>query len=245
MRHIWQFLKEVGGWAIASELAAVVFFAIGLWEHFQDRAVSSFVFVCLAVSLCLIGAYVSWKKKHDEILELRRRTSEVPRIRKKKDGFKHDGRQFGTQQICSLVVQFENTPQFHCDSAVARHVIAKLKYFNIDVEQNPRFLFEFDGRWATNEQPIPGQANKNILTTDIQIGETVELDLAVRYLEEEDAYAVNNESFQYSLKNPIHKLPGQRFLVKVRLMAVNVDENFEFRFENLGKYNYLAPLTNN
>jgi hypothetical protein len=71
----------------------------------------------------------------------------------------------------------------------------------------------------------------------------VELDLVVRYLEEDDAYAVNNESFQYSLKNPIHKLLGQCFLVKVRLMAVDVEEHFEFRFENLGKYNYLAPLS--
>lgn len=38
-------------------------------------------------------------------------------------------------------------------------------------------------------------------------------------------------------RHPQLKLTGKRFLVIVRLTAVNVKETFEFRFENLGRQN--------
>lgn len=108
-----------------------------------------------------------------------------------------------------------------------------MEFFNIDVEQNPQRLFEVYARWATNAQPKPDVPTKDILATDIRIGETVELDVAVKYLHEAEAFAVSNDSWPHSLRHPQLKLTGKRFLVVVRLTAVNVKETFELRFENL------------
>ena len=63
MRRIGQFITDAGGWAVASVVAAFLWFGVGLWEHADERSVSAFVFVCLSVPLFWVGAFLAWLKK--------------------------------------------------------------------------------------------------------------------------------------------------------------------------------------
>lgn len=63
LRNIWEFFIDAGKWGVASELAALVAFCIGVWEHIHDKPVSSFVFVGLSVLLFWLGAFAAWSRK--------------------------------------------------------------------------------------------------------------------------------------------------------------------------------------
>jgi hypothetical protein len=253
MRRFWEFLSGSGGWGLTSNLAAFVLYVIALWEHARDKPITAFILLAATLPVFCAGAYMSWLKKAVQLERIQQQLREVPRIRDVKGSFKSDVRGWGildqttgvirnAEDIRSLVVSFRNDPEFRCDAAIAREVIARMEFFNIDVEQNPDRLFEVYARWATNPQPKPGVPTKEILATDIRIGEMVELDVAVKYLHEAEAFGVSNDSWSHSLRHPKLKLTGKRFLVVVRLTAVNVKETFEFRFENLGRENGFLVL---
>jgi hypothetical protein len=248
-----QFLKDSGGWGLTSTLATLFVYLIGLYEHFQGNTIAASILLALTVPLFWIGAYISWSKKDDELNELKKQLQEFPKIKQVPGSFKCDARTWredhqgksiiDVRDICSLVAKFKNDPQFHGEKATAKDVIALTSFFNIDVEQSPRFLFTVNSRWATNPEPKPKDSNKDILGTDIRIGETVELDIAVKYLLEDDAFAVTNEGYgSHALRHPKFQLDGNRFLAVVRLMAVNIKETFEFRFENAGQNGSLKPI---
>jgi hypothetical protein len=209
--------------------------------------------LALSVPLFWIGAYISWSRSTDELDKVKKQLREVPRIKQVPGSYKcdprkwregHQGRSIiDIQEICSLVVSFKNDPEFHVESSIAKEVIARAEFSNIDDELNPRYLFEVYPRWATNPEPKAGIPDKDILATDVRISEKVELDIAVKYLQEDAAFAVSNEGYRsHALRHPKFQLNGKRFLVVVRLTAVNIKETFEFRFENEGKDGQLRPI---
>lgn len=63
VRSIYEFFVDAGTLGVASELAALVAFCIGVWEHIRDKPVSSFVFICLSVLLFWFGAFAAWNRK--------------------------------------------------------------------------------------------------------------------------------------------------------------------------------------
>lgn len=172
-----------------------------------------------------------------------RKPKESPSILRKKNGFRCVLRPVDgiPDQLRSLVCDFTNEPTNHeTERANARDVFAKLSFYNIDVEQNPRFLFDLNGRWASNHEPGKnGKITKEILATDIRVGETVQLDIANSFVGRQDAFAVDNESAWFGFLKPEQKLKGERFLVLVKLTAIGVKENYEFRFENRSGLNPL------
>src|SRR5712664_2506671 len=167
MRRFWEFLSDSGGWGLTSKLAAVVLFGIAVWEHARDKSITAFVLLAVSLLLFCAGAYMSWLKKAVQLERIQRQLREVPRIESVKGSFRSDARGWGTLDLTtgsvrkegdirSLVVSFRNAPEFRCDAANAREVIARMEFFNIDVEQNPKRLCEVYARWATNPQPEPG-----------------------------------------------------------------------------------------
>jgi hypothetical protein len=70
MSPLFNFLKDSGGWGVASVVAAFLFFGISLWERAHDKTVSAFVFLCLSVPLFWIGSLVAWNKKRKEVARL-------------------------------------------------------------------------------------------------------------------------------------------------------------------------------
>jgi len=231
-------------------LAAFVFFGIGVLEHVRKESVTAFVFLVLSVPLFWIGAYISWSMKADDLDNAHKQLREVPHIKQVHGSFKCDARKWKDEEtgtvspICSLVVKFKNDPEFYSEMATAKEVMVCTTFFNIDVEQNPCLLFPVYSRGATNPEPKLRSPNKDILATDIRIGEEVELDIAVKYLDEDVAFAVDNEGYgSHALRHPKFRLEGKRFLAVVRLAAVNVKESFNFSFENEGKDKPLKPIT--
>jgi len=193
--------------------------------------------------VALIFAALAWQFYSD--LRDARKPKESPTVVLKKNSFRCAIRPIqGTdKQICSLVCDFENVAEHHeTEKAHAKDVFAKLLFYNIDVEQSPKFLFEVEGRWARNHEPGQGKITKEILATDIRVGETAQLDIANRYVDQLEAFAVDNESAWFGFQKPEQKLEGEKFLVRVKLVGVGVKTKCEFRFENRGKYDYLAPL---
>jgi hypothetical protein len=240
-----QFLVDAGWLGMSSELAAIAAFPFALYEHERDRTLTSWTFLGLSIGLFLMGTYVAWRQQYEVAEKYRLFERQKPHILIAKNGFRSEirGIQGSSEQLCALICDFENCPLSHeTEKSNARNVFAKLSFYNIDVEQNPRFLFELDGRWASNHQPGQGKITKEILATDILVGQKVQLDIANRFLFESEAFAVDNESAWFTFRKPDQKLEGTRFLVEVRLLAVGVMNNFEFKFENRGKWDYLQPI---
>jgi hypothetical protein len=80
MKRLKQFVVDSGRWGIASEIAALVFLGVGIWEHFRDRAVSSFSFLCAALVLFALGSYAAWNKTRDELEKEKVRNEIAPDI---------------------------------------------------------------------------------------------------------------------------------------------------------------------
>ena len=244
--RITEFFKDAGKLGVGSEIAALILYGLAWIEHAQDKAVSAYVFISMSVALVFLGGFLAWNKKHEQVEEFRRREREVPRIKLKE--FKCEqrlaemrdstGNVTDRLQMESLIVRFINDPEFPVQTAIAKDVIAHLEFFSIAYGSSP--VCAFDGRWADSQQVInlaKTQTVKDILTTDIRIGETVELDIANRLTQEQDAYAVSNKP------NANHKLGVGEFLVKVCLTGQGLAKtHFQFRFENRGKYDYLRPI---
>jgi hypothetical protein len=219
--------KRLGWSALVSGLLAP---AAGiLWP---EQKWIGWTFFALCVISLLGWAYFEWFEKEAP--------KERPLIRMNGSGLKVFEGLFGSNQdqYLSLYAEFENvTPAHETEQANARNVFAKLKFYNVDV--GLKELFEIDGRWAGSAQPKPGASMQQLLATDIRAGETVRLDVVVRFLDEKDAYALHNDSWQFGLKKPDLKLEGTNFMVKVTLKGTGVKETHSFRFENLGAWNYL------
>jgi hypothetical protein len=58
------FFLDSGRWGVTSEIAASIFFALGLVEHSRDKAIPSFAFFTLCIPLFWIGAYLAWRKQY-------------------------------------------------------------------------------------------------------------------------------------------------------------------------------------
>jgi hypothetical protein len=67
MRKFGRFVKDVGNEGLTSLLAAFVCFGLTTWEHFHDKPVAGYVFLCISVVLFYIGAYLAWSKKDAEL----------------------------------------------------------------------------------------------------------------------------------------------------------------------------------
>jgi hypothetical protein len=207
---------------------------------------SRVVWLLSVSAIFLIAVVAASVSLQQEIGELKQRLAEIPRLKIVPNSFKGDDRFLaapgGIQTpIRSLVVQFRNQPEFHSETANAKDVIAEASFYNID-DGTRKFLFVDYPRWATNDNPKIEELNKHYVPTDIKIGGMAELDLAVKYLNESEAYAVTHQSYPNSLRHP-KPLQGRKFLIVVTLSAVNIKECFEFIFENLGQGQPLAAIS--
>lgn len=105
------------------------------------------------------------------------------------------------------------------------------------------------GRWAASDQPVPLQgvipSSEEIIqiydvarlnaTSRIHIpaGEAEELDVAVRFPTETDAFGWTNESYRYAgYRHPRFKLPANRYLVDIVVRSEGVKKQQRFRIEN-------------
>src|SRR5208337_4933682 len=74
------FIRDAGGWGVASVVAAFLAFGIAIYDHANDKPVSAFVFVCLSVPLFWLGAYLAWKKERGQAKELEQKLKPMLRV---------------------------------------------------------------------------------------------------------------------------------------------------------------------
>lgn len=242
LRRLFSSPWWLGSWAViyaAIDGASWIGFPSLATEH--DRV----LWLLMFQPIFLIAMIVAFVALHSEKEDLSQRLTEIPRLKIIPSSFKCDDRFLaigGTQTpIRSLVVQFRNQPEFHAETANAQDVIAEASFYNID-DGTRKLLFVDYPRWATNDNPKLEELNKHYVSTDIKIGGMAELDLAVKYLHESEAYAVTHQSYANSLRHS-KPLRGRKFLIVVTLSAVNIKECFEFIFENLGQGQPLAAIS--
>lgn len=135
-------------------------------------------------------------------------------------------------------VKFCNNPQVRTADARAKDVIAQITFF--DSEGENEVLNPFKGRWGDTKQPSyleQGTPVRELHSVDFEeSGLEHELDIALKYQDEEVCYAYNNESYWASgwklLEFILH---GERFQISVRLTGQKVDKEWFFILHNLGK----------
>lgn len=135
-------------------------------------------------------------------------------------------------------IPFCNNPQVRSADARAKDVVAEITFF--DSEGKKEVLEPFWGRWGDTKQPSyleSGTPTRELDSVDFEeSGLEHELDIALKYQDEEVCYAYNNESYWASgWKLPKFILHGERFQIRVRLRGQMVDKEWWFILHNLGK----------
>jgi hypothetical protein len=246
MRHISEFIADSGRWGVASEIAALVVFVVGLLEHINDKPVPGFTFVGISMPLFWMGAYAAWAKKRSEVEVLRRQSLAVPHIKAVRPGLAAKLKDFRVgnahKPASCLSIYFKNDPQFNSASAVANDVIATIDFY--DANPPYKHLVEMHGRWADSAQPTSiQQSSAEFRTAKFNIGEARELDIAFKYVEEPDCYAVNSENwFHVAYKDENKLLDCPEITAKIRLIGTDVDRTWTVKFRNRGTHHQLEPL---
>ena len=89
-----KFMADAGGLGIGSQFAAVVLFALSIYENAKAKSVTTYLLMALAFIFIYIGAYLAWLKKCEE-LDAEREKRGRPDI----DMEWHSGREFGSDSI--------------------------------------------------------------------------------------------------------------------------------------------------
>ncbi len=133
-----------------------------------------------------------------------------------------------------LLLRITNDPKMPVDQANAKGIGAVITILN-DIGKE---LFSFDARWADTSQPFTrqtGQSRFDLLSVDIPIGKTREVDIAFKFLTEESSYGFNNDSYDYpKLQNPQRRLSQGRYVARVRVRGSFVDKRWDISFINNG-----------
>lgn len=129
-----------------------------------------------------------------------------------------------------LKVRFVNKPTKHVESAIARGVGAKVKFFS----EGNKLILEMNGRWDDTDQPsqrLATQSRSDLLHVDFNFEEERNLDIAFLDTSIKQLIALNNDNFSYdSWRKPEHFLSGTRFLVEIRLVGLLIDVTYSLEF---------------
>lgn len=135
-------------------------------------------------------------------------------------------------------VKFHNNPEVRRTETTARNIVAEITIFD---NESKKLLDVVYGRWADTKQPgtlSPFEPIRNLYQVEFEPnGLPRELDIALKYPEDEDCYAFSNESCRSrDWKIPRFLLKGNKFRVRVSLVGGNVDrKEWWFMLYNEGK----------
>lgn len=136
-----------------------------------------------------------------------------------------------SKEMSCVHAGFVNDPVVPTPDGVAKDVLGIVEFFDATGKK----LYFLDGRWADTDQPQPETPTVQLLSVNIPIGQTREMDIAFKYPEDDDCYGVNNDSYRTSdFRDPRWKLTGSDFYAIVRLRAPYIDKRWRFSFRNLG-----------
>ncbi len=143
-----------------------------------------------------------------------------------------------------LQIWFRNQADNPTEDAIARNVSAEIEFW--DREGKEKLFDEVRGQWAETRAPnwispeTLGEGNPRI---DMEPGySSYKLMVALKFIDEEECYPYALEHFGGSYaqsletygRNPKMALPKGSFRVRVRLLGINVKEEFKFELTNPG-----------
>jgi hypothetical protein len=127
----------------------------------------------------------------------------------------------------ALTLRLINDPETSTIDSCAAGVNASIQFR--DPLSGRILLGENAGRWADTPQPsqmAPDRDINEMLAIDFPVGRTRCLDIAIKYRDDEECYAMNNDSYSSLprlFRDQRYKLPKGTIQAAVRLRAANVD----------------------
>jgi hypothetical protein len=202
--------------------------------------------------VAIIGSGLAWQfysgmKKSQADLEmlkqdLERQSADSPRFKVVPNGFYADVRQQKETigpvtrvraEISCLHIKFKNDPEQSTENCIGKNILAELDFF----DDGGHLLSTVRGRWGDTPEPPylpPGASPAQALAmVDFGIGQERELNIAFKYLDEADCFAVSNEIYAYpDWKHPKQKLSVESLRTRVRLRGIGVDSSWDLWFKN-------------
>jgi hypothetical protein len=137
---------------------------------------------------------------------------------------------------CASVL-LRNDPNGSHPTAEAPSVLGQITFLDHGVP----VLTINTARWGDTDQPAIRKAKDpfasliDLNTVPFRIGETHELNVAIKYPDQAFFYAFDNGTYDHpNWENPAFRLDGGTYEVTVRLRGVHLDQEHRFRLCNLG-----------
>jgi len=135
-------------------------------------------------------------------------------------------------------VVFCNNPKIRSEEATAKDIVAEIRFFDSEGTKQVLSMLLY-GRWEGTEQPSrrdPYAPIRDLYIVDFEPnGLPRELDIALKYHNEDVCYAFNNQSYSaLDWRKPDFVLHGERFQVNVKLKGKLVEKEWFFTLHNLG-----------
>jgi hypothetical protein len=103
-------------------------------------------------------------------------------------------------------------------------------------------ILSINGRWSTTQEPIDyanNQLNIGLILVPsrevIPTGESSDIAVAVKLVNEDSAFAFNNESYLHSWKKPDYELSGKSYYVEVKIVSDGYEWTKVFTLLNPGR----------
>ena len=253
----WRFLRDnlIFGVAIAVLSALVGYFTAPYWAEESKKAMSTVLwplifalsaFVLFGVVVFLFNLCAApFRIYHDdqnEIAVLKKERLEIeqtkPRIKVKRTFVDYrpmmdrENRQV-IAQLFFAHAMFINDPVHAVPNAIAKDIVTMITYYT----KTGKEVASVIGRWGDSPQPTdPFDPTINLPPIELKIGQQRELNLAMKYPEDDSCYGFHNGSyFQPEWRDPSLRLSEEEYEVKVSLRGPWVDEIYVFLLKNLGK----------
>jgi hypothetical protein len=137
---------------------------------------------------------------------------------------------------CAIVL-FRNDPSGSHPNAEATSVFGEITF----VQHGRPVLSVGTARWGDTDQPAVRKAAQpfasliDLNAVPFRIGETHELDIAIKHPDQPHFYAFDNSTYDHpNWENPAFRLDGDLYEVVVRLRGAHLDQEHRFRLRNLG-----------
>jgi hypothetical protein len=206
------------------------------------------IFMAGSAALVIVGGYhravAEQTKRDDDVRKLKEQLTDIPRLHVVEGGFYKDVRTLSSEdargrftplgELSCLHVKFMNDPKRSTGMSIARQVLAEIVFTDAKTEGE---ICRVRGRWGDTLEPsrLPQHLTPEdaLATVDFAIGQIRELDIAYKYPDEQECYAMSNDTYG----RPDWRYEKQKTLcneikARVRLRGVGVDASWEFRFEN-------------
>lgn len=246
-----QIKKVVSGFLLVAKVVGFLLMAWGVWvvvdlrESVQATAVARWIYVHLSaprilmftiafliIGIGLIFSAIIREKVANWLQNEATANITVHKFELRSMRFTNDPPD--TVRWYSLHLCLKNDSQ-----VTAEKVGAAIKFSKIENRVLQSLIELEHGRWADGPYPSPEHPKSEINLTDFGPQQIRDLDIALKYPDDVDCYAVNNDNFVgvQELRIDMYRLKGTNVVADVKIQGANLKKNLLCRlsFRNPGK----------